>query len=471
MMTLMTETPSAILLGDGPDPLDVLAQWPEQKPLAALVTARGGSPMARWSILSAPRGVAHPDPSKSASSESSPRFDCRPALEPDCDPDTPPFRGGRLFALTYELGRRFEPKAGSGPMPAPDEDFPQGAIMLECPSALVHDRDLDRWWFVGDSQDHAELTACLEIKAAEPRERPLISPLKPETSDAQFAERVSRTIDYIHAGDLFQANITRRYSAAARLPERADRRAFSASLILKSQAWFGAHIELPSRGHSDRTLISLSPELFLQYDPNTRILRTRPIKGTLPAGEDPAKLLASEKDAAELAMIVDLMRNDLGRISEPGSVVVETGRMIESHPGVIHGVAEVAGRLREEMELDDVLRATFPPGSITGAPKIRAMQVIDEFETVRRGPYCGALGFQSNCGHMALDVSIRTLDLVPASADAGDWQTHQLRYGAGCGIVADSEPMAETVECDTKARLLRDYITTHCSQPGRLTVE
>ena len=97
------------------------------------------------------------------------------------------------------------------------------------------------------------------------------------------------------------------------------------------------------------------------------------------------------------------------------------------------------------------------------------MQVIDEFETVPRGPYCGALGFQSNCGHMALDVSIRTLDLVPM--DGEDWPTHELRYGAGCGIVADSDPVAETVECDTKARLLREYIGNHCARPEPLSIQ
>jgi len=467
MMPLMTETPSAILLGDGPDPLDVLAQWPEGKPLAALVTARGGSPLARWSILSTPRGFEHPEITSENVGFPSRRFDCTTELKPDPNPDAPPFRGGRLLALTYELGRRIEPRAGLGPMPAPDGDFPGGGIVFDCPSALVHDRMLDRWWFVGDPNDRTDLTGCLDTRPVQSRGRPCVSPLTPETGDEEFAERVSRTIEYIHAGDLFQANITRRYSSKARLPTRADRRAFSASLILESQAWFGAHMEIPDEGGSDRTLISLSPELFLHFDPNDRILRTRPIKGTLPAGEDPAKLLASEKDAAELAMIVDLMRNDLGRISEPGSVVVEEGRVIETHPGVIHGVAEVAGRLRDGLDLDDVLRATFPPGSITGAPKIRAMQVIDEFESVPRGPYCGALGFQSVCGHMALDVSIRTLDLVPTMGD--DWSTHQLRYGAGCGIVAESDPVSETVECDTKARLLSDHIRTHCEPPGSLS--
>ena len=470
-MPLMTDTSSAILLGNGPDPLEVLASWPEQKPLAALVTARGGSPLARWSILSAPLGFIHSEKTEKSGSNPIGRFDCGPDLPPDPDPDMPPFRGGRLFALTYELGRRIEPKAGSGPMPDPDEDFPQGAIVLDCPSALVHDRDLDRWWFVGDPADREELTRHLDLEPAGAGTRPWVTPLIPETSDERFADRVSRTIEYIHAGDLFQANITRRYSAAARLPGRGDRRAFAASLIRESQAWFGAHIEIPRDDGDERTLVSLSPELFLQYDPGSRTLRTRPIKGTLAAGDDPRKLLASEKDAAELAMIVDLMRNDLGRISQPGSVVVETGRAIETHPGVIHGVAEVAGRLREGIDLDDMLHATFPPGSITGAPKIRAMQIIDEFETVPRGPYCGALGFQSRCGHMALDVSIRTLDLVPVRDASESWQTHQLRYGAGCGIVADSDPLTETLECDTKARLLRDFISVHCEQPGGLTVE
>ena len=467
-MTLMTETSSAILLGNGPDPLEVLAAWPERKTLAALVTARGGSPLARWSILSTPQGSVHPEKADKTGLDPIRRFDCGPDLAPDPDPDMPPFRGGRLFALTYELGRLIEPKAGSGPMPDPD-GFSLGAIVLDCPSALVHDRTLDRWWFVGDPAHRAELTRHLQVKPASAAGKAQVTPLVPETSDERFADHVAKTIDYIHAGDLFQANITRRYSATAKLPSRENRRAFAASLIRESQAWFGAHIEIPRNNGDERTLVSLSPELFLQYDPGSRLLRTRPIKGTLPAGDDPEKLLASEKDAAELAMIVDLMRNDLGRISQPGSVVVETGRAIECHPGVIHGVAEVAGRLRETIDLDDVLKATFPPGSITGAPKIRAMQIIDEFETVPRGPYCGAVGFQSRCGHMALDVSIRTLDLVPIRDAQGS--THQIRYGAGCGIVADSDPLAETIECDTKARLLRDFIALHCEQPGELTVE
>ncbi len=422
--------------------------------------------MARWSILSAPKGFKHP---KFDSEDPDNRFERGKRLEPEADPETPPFRGGHLLALTYELGRRIEPKAGLGSMPAADEDFPEGALILDCPSALVHDRSLGRWWLVGDPEDHRELIACLEIKPQEWTEKPRMTPLMPETSNQEFADRVSRTVDYIHAGDLFQANITRRYSAAASLPRRSDRRAFSASLILESQAWFGAHIEIPTKTGSDRTLISLSPELFLHYDPNEKMVRTRPIKGTLPAGKDPGELLASEKDAAELAMIVDLMRNDLGRISEPGSVVVESGRVIESHPGVIHGVAEVAGRLRERIGLDEILRATFPPGSITGAPKIRAMQVIDEFETVPRGPYCGALGFQSDCGHMALDVSIRTLDLVPD--EGNDWPTHHIRYGAGCGIVAESDPEAETLECETKARLVREFIRTQCTHPEGASIQ
>jgi para-aminobenzoate synthetase component 1 len=183
---------------------------------------------------------------------------------------------------------------------------------------------------------------------------------------------------------------------------------------------------------------------------------TRPIKGTLPASADPARLLASEKDGAELAMIVDLMRNDLGRVCEIGSIRVESGRTIESHPTVHHGVAEVSGRLRDGLDRFDLLAATFPPGSVTGAPKIRAMQVIDELEPARRGAYCGAMGLLGGDGSMTLNVSIRTASIagrgVPHRVDHLEGT---LDYWAGCGIVADSRPDEEWRESETKSEVLR----------------
>ena len=152
-------------------------------------------------------------------------------------------------------------------------------------------------------------------------------------------------------------------------------------------------------------------------------------------------LLTSKKDQAELNMIVDLERNDLGRICEVGTVKVTQSREIESHPTVYHGVATIEGELRPDVGLVDLLRATFPGGSITGAPKIRAMQIIDELEPTRRGPYCGAIGFISNDGHIEFNIAIRTM-----IATAG-----QIHVPVGGGIVADSNPSDEYEETLVKA--------------------
>ncbi len=179
----------------------------------------------------------------------------------------------------------------------------------------------------------------------------------------------------------------------------------------------------------DRQIIaSISPELFVQLkreaDPdNTRAnsggVVTRPIKGTVGVGVDPAVLARSMKDQAELNMIVDLMRNDLGRVCRFGSVKVEEARAIETHggaAGVHHGVGTVTGVLREGLGMADLLAAAFPAGSITGAPKIRAMQIIDELEPVERGPYCGGIGYVSDGGGAAMNVAIRTAVITGSRA-------------------------------------------------------
>ena len=193
----------------------------------------------------------------------------------------------------------------------------------------------------------------------------------------------------------------------------------------------------------------MSPELFLRVRPDGAIA-TRPIKGTRPASADPRELLESAKDAAELAMIVDLMRNDLGRIAALGSVEVTEGRVLETHSTVHHGVAEIRARIRDGASWTEILAATFPPGSVTGAPKIRAMQIIDELEPSPRGFYCGALGFVSRSGHASLNVAIRTVQI--AAADASGFRS--VAYHAGCGIVADSDPWGEVAETHAKALAL-----------------
>ena len=262
-------------------------------------------------------------------------------------------------------------------------------------------------------------------------------------SPAAFRAAVARAVEYIRAGDVFQVNLAQRFRvhgdfAGVDLP----------SLIADvNPSWYAADLAC-ERGR----IVGNSPELFLDVEPRpdgSRRVTTRPIKGTRPHTADPADLLASAKDAAELNMIVDLQRNDLGRVCEVGSVGVTEPRHVEDHGSVLHGVAGVAGTLREDVTFDELIAATFPPGSVTGCPKVRAMQIIDELEPVPRGPYCGAVGFVSDTGHVALNVAIRTLLVTPH-------HPHHLDLHVGAGIVADSDPHAEHDETiDKAAALLR----------------
>ena len=455
-------------LGPGPDPLAVAAGWPIDRPLAALLSARGGSPHARWSILTTPKGSRTLKSSEyTAENGLQEALDGlippKGRLDSSSDPACPPFRGGTLLVLPYELGRALEPRATHPARPAVGDTVL--ATALECPTALVHDRMHGHWWLVGPEPAAEALLPCLEHAVPPTPGAVRSTPLRPTPDDAAYAELVRRTVDYVHAGDIFQANITRRFKAGTNLPTIEARRRFATSLLATSGAWFGAIIE-PALRDDGRMIISLSPELFLEVSPHDDRILTRPIKGTLPAGSEPEELHRSEKDAAELAMIVDLMRNDLGRICRPGSVRVTEPRTIERHPSVIHGVAEVTGTLRDGVGFGELLASTFPPGSVSGAPKIRAMQVIEELEPEARGIYCGALGYASNCGHLQLDVSIRTLDLEPVGPEDRGF-SHELRYGAGCGIVAESTPAGEVAESHVKADLLRDFLATGAGSSDR----
>jgi anthranilate/para-aminobenzoate synthase component I len=259
------------------------------------------------------------------------------------------------------------------------------------------------------------------------------------TRDAYLAA-VRRAIDYIAAGDVFQVNLSQRFT----VPLREHPARLYARLRRQSPAWYGACL-----CYDDFAILSNSPELFLRVEPGAtdakRRVLTRPIKGTRPrsAGMND-ELLASAKDAAELNMIVDLERNDLGRVCEIGSVRVTEPRTVEAHPTVYHGVATIEGVLRDDVTLVDLLRATFPGGSVTGAPKIRAMEIIDELEPVRRGPYCGAIGYVAGDGSIEFNVAIRTMTVK-------DGLVH---VPVGGGVVADSDPAAEYEETLVKARAM-----------------
>jgi anthranilate/para-aminobenzoate synthase component I len=258
------------------------------------------------------------------------------------------------------------------------------------------------------------------------------------TRDAYLAA-VARAIDYIAAGDVFQVNLSQRFTA----PLREHPAKLYARLRRQSPAWYGACL-----CYEDFAILSNSPELFLRVEPmadRKRRVITRPIKGTRPRTPGmEAELLASAKDAAELNMIVDLERNDLGRVCEIGSVRVTGPRTVEPHPTVYHGVATVEGVLRDDVTLVDLLRATFPGGSVTGAPKIRAMQIIEELEPVRRGAYCGAIGYLAGDGTIEFNVAIRTMTVKDG----------HVYVPVGGGVVADSDPAAEYEETLVKARAM-----------------
>jgi para-aminobenzoate synthetase component 1 len=259
---------------------------------------------------------------------------------------------------------------------------------------------------------------------------------------AGYLEAVQRVLDYIHAGDCFQVNLSQRLLAPARLPAWE----LYARLRERSPAPFSGYFDLGAFA-----LASASPERFVRVEGGE--VETRPIKGTRPRGATPdedrqraEELLNSPKDRAENVMIVDLLRNDLGRVCAYGTVKVEAVCRLESYPQVHHLVSEVRGRLRPGLGPVDLLRAAFPGGSVTGAPKVRAMQIISELEPTSRGPYCGCLGYMGFDGTTDTNILIRTFTV------GRGW----VQFPVGGGIVADSRPEAEYAETLDKAEgLLR----------------
>ena len=256
----------------------------------------------------------------------------------------------------------------------------------------------------------------------------------------QYLVAAQRSIDYIAAGDVFQINLAQRLTVET----DASPGEVWANLQDATPSHYGAWLEFDDRN----ALLCNSPELFFQIDrvaDGGRRIVNRPIKGTRPNGPGmAAELERSAKDRAELAMIVDLQRNDLGRVCEIGSVRVADARAIETHPTVVHGVATIDGRLRPDVRFGEIVRALFPCGSITGCPKIRAMQIINELEPVERGPYCGAIGWLAADGSAQFNVAIRTIVMQEGSA----------HVYVGGGIVADSTPQAEYDETLVKARAM-----------------
>ena len=254
-----------------------------------------------------------------------------------------------------------------------------------------------------------------------------------------YLDAVAKVREYIVAGDIFQANLSQRFQAPLREPPFELYR----RLRRRNPAPFAAYL-----GFGEVTVLSASPERFLRLD-HDRQVETRPIKGTRPRGLGPMHdaalgraLAESEKDRAENVMIVDLLRNDLSRVCLPGTVRVPELFALEQHPTVHHLVSTVVGELEPGADAVDLVRATFPGGSITGAPKVRAMEIIAELEPTRRGVYCGSIGYIGATGAMDTSIVIRTF----VAAGGG------LYFQAGGGVVADSDPELEYRETLDKAQ-------------------
>ena len=327
----------------------------------------------------------------------------------------------------YDLARVVEQLPGG---PQLGHDVPD--LWLGAYGAVARWRDGADLTIVGP--DRAWLEAALDKGPPTLGVPPSFGPLVPDDDGAHHMARVERIRDYLAAGDVYQVNLARRH--VAQVTAAGDALALYDALVAVAPAPYGALIEADGV-----TVVSGSPERFLASSGDR--IETRPIKGTRPRVPGGAEeLAAADKDGAEHLMIVDLERNDLGRIAETGSVRVDELGYVVELPALYHKVSRVSAKPRADVGYAALLRATFPGGSITGAPKVRAMQLIDELEPARRGPYCGAFGFFGADGAFDLAIAIRIGVLV----------NRELRVHVGGGIVTDSVPAAELAETELKAQ-------------------
>jgi para-aminobenzoate synthetase component 1 len=403
-------------------------------------------------------------------------------------PELPPFQGGAAGYVAYDWGLALERL----PAPRYDDLGLPVLVMGVYDWVLAWDHDASRAWLISTGLpdvDPPARAARARARAASVRERlhavrpgqarptpegpddqraPLHpqAPSRPRTLAPSYAvdgwwppslslrssftreaylDAVERVREYVYAGDIFQANLSQRFDAPLlEAPWALYRR-----IRARTPSPFAAYLEFPGA-----VVLSASPERFLRVDARGRV-ETRPIKGTRPRGVGPEHdaalgqaLAESPKDRAENLMIVDLMRNDLSRVCRPGTVRVSELFALEHYATVHHLVSTVVGDLTPGSDPLDLLRAAFPGGSITGAPKLRAMEIIAELEPSRRGVYCGSIGYWSLTGELDTSIAIRTAVAVGP----------RVYFSAGGGIVADSDPEQEYLETLDKARALIDAL-------------
>jgi para-aminobenzoate synthetase component 1 len=459
-------------LTPAPDPVRCCEQLSGLPYRMFLDSAQHGSSLGRYSFVAAdPAAVVR----RGGEAAGDALDDIRRLLTPraaEAIPGLPPFQTGALGYLAYEWGRTLERISA----PRYDDLGLPDVVFGIYDWTIAWDHEASRAWviardeankrraldLVGDPEKIAQPSdtsaAAPPVEVCESPERPPSYPVDADWIDSRlglrssfthagYLDAVNRVRDYIYAGDIFQANLSQRFEAAlVESPWELYRR-----LRTRNPAPFAAFIELP-----ESAVLSASPERFMRVDAIGHV-ETRPIKGTRPRGVSPEHdaalgraLTESAKDRAENLMIVDLIRNDLSRVCEPGTVRVRELFALEHFATVHHLVSTVVGTLLPGLDGLDLLRASFPGGSITGAPKIRAMEIIAELEPSVRGVYCGAIGYLSVTGELDTNIAIRT-------ALARDGRVY---LNAGGGIVADSDAEQEYQETFHKARGIIDALVT-----------
>jgi len=349
-----------------------------------------------------------------------------------------PFHGGWFLYLGYELAGEIEPA-----LQLQRDSLLPTAFAVRCPTALVFDHDKSCCHVVSESLEVADrLQLETDVEALrEPAELPtgLLKSVH-EEEPRFYTDAVMKAQDYIAAGDIYQANLSRQWSAE--LSTKVDGSDIYASLCERNPAPFAGIARW-----QDVEIISSSPERLLSVKDG--IAATRPIAGTRPRSENEthdsvlsAELFSHPKELAEHVMLIDLERNDLGRVCDPGSVEVDEMMVLESYAHVHHIVSNIKGRLRHDVKPGQAIAAVFPGGTITGCPKVRCMQIIAELEQGPRGAYTGSFGYLNRDGSLDLNILIRTMVK----------QGNELTLRAGAGIVADSDPDAELEETRAKAK-------------------
>ena len=375
----------------------------------------------------------------------------------------PPFFGGAIGCLSYDLARRFEevPCTAVDDLGFPDlflaffetvlaiDHAEKTVYLIFCPTPEQFSRSDPRRLYRQGVERLQELQTrlCRPTQGAPGGSQVSVSPLTANLSKKAYIERVKRCQDYISQGDIFQANLSLRLSAEIHSPSPLS---LYGALRSINPAPFSAFLDL---GRAQ--LLGSSPERLVRLQGG--VVETRPIAGTRPRGGNRLQdhdlrmeLLANRKERAEHLMLVDLERNDLGKVCRYGSVKVDEFMVTEQYSHVMHIVTNIHGQLMEDKNSLDVLRAVFPGGTVTGVPKIRCMEIIDELEPVLRGPYTGSIGYISFAGDMDFNIIIRSL------LQTGG----RIHIQVGAGIVADSDPEQEYRECLYKAEAMLKVVQT-----------